>query len=232
MARMKSFINHPPGSWQFLQPEAGQVQPFVGSFNFVVDEVTRLRQANTFLCERYGWRTDRPAIENEVEQYNVARCIAGGWFDFLIADDPNTGAYTSAAPPPPEKKKRPGVVGAVRNVKAGVAVLLDWLGSGAKPVEAALAEARAVLCSDCPKNNGGDFTSYFTEPIAAKIRTQLEIKNDLQLHTPNDDRLTVCSACSCPLRLKVWTPLEHILAHTPDEVKTQLDPRCWILKGT
>jgi len=99
-------------------------------------------------------------------------------------------------------------------------------------VEQTLADSRAAICADCPKNDGGDFTAYFTEPIANKIRTQLEIRGDLQLRTPSDEKLTVCSACDCPLKLKVWVPLDHILAHTSPEVKTKLDPRCWILKGT
>lgn len=222
---------HPPGSWQALQPELGQTTPFQGSFNFVCEQLGALRRANPFLCERHGLSTDPATIETEVDYYNAMRCIAGGWTQFVILDSP--GAPASGYVPPPEKKKRQaGVVGGARNVAAGVAVLIDWLGSGAKPVEASLAEARAATCVGCTKNDGGDWKAYFTEPVAEKIRTQLEIKNDLQLRTPYDDKLTVCSACDCPLKLKVHVELAYILSHTSEEVKAKLDERCWILKGT
>ena len=229
MAHLKSRTEHPPYSFRFLQPETGQTSEFVGSFNYVVEQTMMLRQANPFLAERHGWRTDVAGVEADVDAYNTARCIAGGWRSFVIMDDANP-APTYVMPPPAQKKT--SVVGKVRNVAAGVGVLLEWLGSGAKPVDQSLADSRAAICATCPKNNGGDWMAYVTKPIADKIRTQLEIRNDLQLRTPHDDKLTVCSACSCPLKLKVFVPIEHILAHTSEDTKTKLDPRCWILKGT
>ena len=233
MPRLKSRTEHPPYSFRFLQPETGQTEEFVGSFNHVVEQVMILRQANPFLTERHGWRTDAAGIEAEVDAYNTARCIAGGWLNFVVMDDlgPPAAIYVM-----PEKKKSPwgGAValGSVKRVAAGVAVLIEWLGAGAQPVEQALADNRAAICAGCPKNDGGDFTAYFTKPIADKIRTQLEIRGDLQLRTGHDDKLTVCSACDCPLKLKVWVPIDHILAHISEDTKTRLDPRCWILKGT
>lgn len=223
---MKSLTEHPPYSFQMLQPETGQSAPFTGSFNHCVEQTMMLRQSNPFLAERHGWRTDRAGVEHDVEQYNVARMIAGGWLGFIIQEDGNQPAPLYVMPPPQKKTS----VAAVRNVAAGVGVLLDWLGSGGKPVEQPLADSRAAICSTCPKNDGGDFTAFFTKPIADKIRTQLEIRGDLQLRTPHDETLTVCSACDCPLKLKVWVPMEHILAHTSEDTKTKLDPRCWITK--
>jgi len=228
MARLKSLTAHPPYGFQFLQPETGQTTPFTGSFNYVVEQTMILRQANPFLCERHGWRTDAAGVEYDVEQYNVARMIAGGWLDFIIQDD------APVAAPAQKKTTSPfgSAVGSVKRVAAGVAVLVEWLGNGAKPVDHVLADRRASVCATCPKNDGGDFTKYFTQPIADKIRTQLEIRGDLQLRTPHDEKLTICSACDCPLKLKVWVPLEHVMAHTSEDTKTKLDPRCWILKGT
>lgn len=227
MARLKSRTHHPPYGFRFLQPEAGQTQEFEGSFNHVVEQVQMLRQANPFLCERHGWRTDTAAIEMEVEQYNVARCINGGWLDFVLPDEPGqVPAYTI---PEPQKKTRVAVADSVKRVSAGVALLVDWLGSGGKPVEPPLASQRATICASCPKNDGGDWKAYFTEPVAEKIRVQLEMKNDLQLRTAHDAHLTVCSACDCPLQLKVHVPLSYVLEHTSADTKTRLDPRCWIL---
>jgi len=232
MPHLKSRTEHPPHSFQFLQPETGQSTPFVGSFNHVVQQVISLRNANPFLCERHGWSTELAAVENEVDQYNTARCIAGGWLSFVVMDDANPAPLYVM----PAQKKTMGLfqsaAGSVKRVAAGVAVLVEWLGNGAKPVDHVLADKRASVCATCPKNDGGDFTKYFTQPIADKIRTQLEIRGDLQLHTPHDEKLTICSACDCPLKLKVWVPLEHVLAHTSEETKTRLDTRCWILKGT
>jgi hypothetical protein len=226
MARLKSRTAHPPYGFRFLQPEAGQIKEFEGSFNHVVEQVQMLRLANPFLCERYGWRTDTAGIEAEIDAYNTARCIAGGWMDFILPDEPGQAVASYS---PPAEKKRLGVVGGVKRVAAGVALLVDWLGSGGKPVDGALAEKRAQVCARCPRNDGGDIKAYFTEPIADKIRVQLEMKGDLQLRTSVEDRLTVCSACDCPLKLKVFVPLDYILEHTSADTKTRLDPLCWIL---
>lgn len=229
MAHLKSRTEHPPYSFQFLQPETGQSSPIVGSFNHVVEQTMMLRQANPFLAERHGWRTDTAGVEAEVDAYNTARCIAGGWLNFVVMDGASPPAPIYVMPPP---QKKTSAVGQLRNVAAGVGVLLDWLGSGGKAVEQPLSDSRAETCSTCPKNDGGDFTAFFTKPIADKIRTQLEIRGDLQLRTAYDEKLTVCSACDCPLKLKVHVDLEHILKHTSEDTKTKLDPRCWILKGT
>lgn len=189
-----------------------------------------LRQANPFLAERHGWRLDREGVEHDVEQHNVARMISGGWTDFIIQDNQNpTPTYVM---PPAEKKRTGAAVGSIRNVAAGVGVLLEWLGSGGKPVEQSLADSRAAICVGCPKNGQGGILSYFTKAAADTIRIQMEIRGDLQLKTPHDEKLGVCEACLCPLRLKVFTPIEHVLAHTSNDVKTQLVPQCWILAGT
>lgn len=223
MSRMKSLTQHPPFSFQFIQVEAGQKEPFVGSFNSVVEKVRALRIANPYLVQKYGWRTDLEGVEFDVEQQNVARCRAHGWSNFILEDN-------LADPPVPPQKKTllPGVAGAKR-VAAGVAVLLDWLGTSGRAVDPLLAERRAAVCATCPKNDGGDWKAYFTGPISEKIRTQLEMRNDLALKTSHDDKLTVCSACDCPLRLKVFVPFEYIAKHISEDTKTRLDPRCWIL---
>jgi hypothetical protein len=98
---MKSLTAHPPYSFQHLTPETGQSQPFIGSFNHVVEQVMMLRQANPFLAERHGWRVDRAGVEADVESYNVARMIAGGWLDFIVMDDTNPPAPLYVMP---EKK--------------------------------------------------------------------------------------------------------------------------------
>lgn len=229
MARLKSLYQHPPGSFQFIQPETGQEKPFVGSFNAVVAQVVQLRQANRWLADKHAWRTDMAGVEFDVEQQNVARLIAGGFLTFV---DDATGYTAPITDYPPAEKKTPwaNAAGAVKRVSAGVAILMDWLGSGGKPVDYAVADRRAAVCATCPKNDGGDWKAYFTGPVAEKIRVQLEMKNDLKLRTLHDEKLTVCSGCDCPIQLKVHAPIEHIMAHTSEEVKARLDPRCWVLQ--
>jgi len=86
-----------------LQPETGQSSPFTGSFMHCVEQTMMLRQANPFLAERHGWRLDRAGVEHDVEQYNVARMISGGWLSFIVQDDgPPAPLYVM---PPAEKKK-------------------------------------------------------------------------------------------------------------------------------
>lgn len=183
------------------------------------------REGNPWLAQKHGWSMDYQSVLKEMRDYNAMICLKNGWMNFIITNE-------SAPVEPPVIQKKTllsdGVAG-VKRVAAGIGVFLDWVGAGATPVAVELAERRAKICTTCPKNDGGDWKRYFTQPIADKIKKQLEIKNDLQLKTSLDDKLTVCSACDCPLPLKVWTPLEHVLAHMSKEVKASLDKRCWIL---
>ncbi len=103
------------------------------------------------------------------------------------------------------------------------------LGAAGPIPDRAQAEARAAVCAGCPKNDPGDWLAYFTVPAARAIRGALNAFREQQLVTALDDRLHLCSACDCPLRLKVWARLSHILAHIPPESKAALHPGCWIL---
>lgn len=226
--RLKSRDQFPPGSFQFCQPETGWCAPTWRSFDTVVRELIAHRNGNPHLIAKHGWATDYDTVANEVDEYNAVRCRNAGYFDFILQD----------SPPSPKlflsrfqaRKPAAAVAGNIKRVAAGIGVLYDWLGSGATPVSKDEAERRAAICVSCPKNDGGDWKAYFTESIAEKIRQQLSIKHDLKLETSQDDKLTVCSGCDCPLHLKVWTPMQHVLAHTSDEIKQRLDPRCWVLQ--
>lgn len=217
-----------PHGYLFTEPSFNMAKPFGGpstSFRVLVDAVMVARRANKYLSEKHNLSTDRAGVEYDVEQQNVARMVAHGWTDFIESD---------AITPPPlpgALKKNPfgSVVAGVRRVAAGVGVLLDWLGSGGKPVDQALAEQRASICATCPKNWKGNLSDYFIGKAAQTIKTQLEMKNDLSLKTSRDAELGVCEACSCSLPLKVQAPLAHILAHTSADVKARLHPLCWIL---
>lgn len=208
-----------------ILPETGQQKPFKGSFRSVCEQTLVLVNSNPFLAKKHGWPTTMEGMEIMVENYTVQRCLAGRWLDWLLLDAP----FPEATPSYQKKTLLAGVVGGVARVKAGIGVLLEWLGDGGQPVDPALAVARASVCATCPKNDGGDFKAYFTKPIADRIRLQLEMRGEMQLRTSHDDKLTVCSACDCPLKLKVHVPIDYVLRHTSNSTRSNLDPRCWIL---
>ena len=75
-----------------------------------------------------------------------------------------------------------------------------------------------------------DLVGQVKNSIAKTIREQLRIKHTLNLYSSWDPDLHMCQICGCCLKLKVWTPIEHIKAHFPKENLTKLPPHCWMLK--
>lgn len=87
---------------------------------------------------------------------------------------------------------------------------------------------RAAVCVECPLNGKGGWESYFTVPVSNAIRRELERKRTMKLETQFDDRVGVCEACSCPLQLKIWLPIENILSKVQPAQFDALAPGCWI----
>lgn len=104
--------------------------------------------------------------------------------------------------------------------------LLDWLGDGGKPVTLALAQSRAWVCETCPENRAPRWWELAKDPVADCIRSSLEVKNGMSMAVANEEKLSMCRVCGCCIRLKVWTPLRHIIDHTPDTGK--FPEHCWI----
>jgi len=224
VARLKSRNNFPPGSFQAIFPEAGMKKPFQGSFNECVQFVLSFRKKNPTITAKNGWTLDQTEIETWVDEHNSARLMANGWTQWV--------EFGGGSTPLPDGKKNGvwrSVVEKFRRVGSGAMLLKDWLGSGARPVEGVMAEKRALVCVGCPKNDGADFTAYFTHLYADRIKAMLQIKHDMELKTSVDEKLTVCSACDCPLKLKVWCPIETINQRLSSDTRTRLDPRCWVL---
>lgn len=194
-------------------------------FQSMVQQVRDRRAANP----RFNLTTDPNAIALEVDHQNALRMLSIRGADGYITSDGTGGPAPNRLAPRSLRRVAEAAGGGVKRTISGVGVLRDWLGDGAVPVENAQASSRAATCAKCPKNAGGDWTSFFTEPVAALIRSQLSIRDDLNLKTPDDAKLNVCEACGCPLKLKVHVPLNHITAHLGDEVKSKLPAPCWIL---
>lgn len=205
-------------------------------FDTVVRQIQQHRVANPRFAQK--WATDIESIGNELDLFTCIR----------IANNPNycTGGSPPKAARPPlglrvAGSRSGGIVQraaavvervAVKAKKyySGVGVLLSWVGSGGKVVTQEQAEARAKVCSECPKNQPGDLDSIFTAIAAEKIRAHLALKNEMDLHTGYDDKLHVCQACLCVCSLKVWVPIGHVLERLKPEMKDELHESCWILK--
>lgn len=192
-----------------------------GSFSSVVGQVQRHLSANPAVVAAMKWDTGQAFVEELVDAYNAAVCAKMGWKEYIVGEGLNLPKTLPLGNP---------WWAPVRAVAAGAATLNDWLGAGGKPVAAELAGSRAGVCVQCAKNQPGDLLSFFTQPAADLIKKMLARKQELNVSTPLDDRLNVCAACYCPLKLKVWCPLEHIKARMPDAVKAELAPGCWVLK--
>lgn len=222
----------PPGGWWYFQPQTqwpkNPQEFFSGkTFEQAVASIVAHRAANL----RFGLSTDEDAVASELDVFTCVR----------LKNDPN---YCTGGPSPKAVRPSPGravsglaaglarsagaVVEKARKYATGVGVLLDWLGSGGKTVLKEEAERRASVCAVCPKNVQGGIDSVFTRVAADKIKRQLELRSEMELSTTKDNALNICEACLCVLKCKVWVPIEHVEKKLTDDMRSQLDPSCWI----
>jgi hypothetical protein len=217
----------PAGGFLFRQPEVNWEAPRNASFDQVVQGLIAARNGNPFKRDKFHWATDYNSVAEEVDQFNARICEANGWTDYI------TGGGGSAIPFPelqqPALQKLKSVAADVRRIAEGAKVLLDWESSGDPPVPAELSAKRAATCATCPKNDVKPLTDWFTVPAAELIKKRMARIHELKLTTPDDEKLGTCLGCLCPLPLAVHCPIEYKLKHLPDEVRKDLDARCWVL---
>lgn len=224
--RLKNEWQSPVGGWQHTDAPISSEPVTLWSVGELVQAVIARRRLNP----RFGLTLDANAVKEDVLRQNADRMtkIRGGEH-YLVNDDTVPGPAPGESGFSPPHHGRRSAAARSRSVAAGVGLLLDWLGEGGEAVDLPVADARAKVCVDCPLNQPKDFLAFFTDPVAQKIRQQIGIKNEMDLTTQYDDKLNICTGCGCSLRLKVWVPNHHIANHTSDEVKSALDPRCWVL---
>ncbi len=215
-----------PGGYRFELKPLKWRSPAYASFDTIVNQVQALINSNPKVAQANKWPNDRIGIENWVDSFNAQICKNNGWNQYIHPD---------AQPPPksvaPEFKERlRRVAGAVKAVNDGARILLDWERSGDPPVESETAMRRATVCVTCPQNQSGGLTAWFTVPASELIRRKLARLHDLNLKTPLDEKLHVCAACYCPLRLKMHTPMRYIRPMLTNELKSKLPAHCWMLK--
>lgn len=209
------------GGWKFRQPQFGNWEnkmALVG-FDASVKNIINARVANKALSIKHNLSTDYNTVADELIQYNrKLRGIPDTIPSFFRLSRSRLADVAAAAN-----------AKLIRRPATGIATLADWLGNDGKPVSQPLAEQRAAICAGCPQNKPGDLTAFFTRPVADLIRRQIEERNRMKLHTVHDEKLNVCDACGCPLKLKVHVPLDFIKAHIKAPEWAALDARCWML---
>lgn len=221
----------PPGDWQFTIAAANKVlksadvvsppQPL--SLDQFVRGVIRFINGNPWLLSQ-GYSNDFETVKTQVREHEGARMLAMGL--------PNL-VQTETSPPkwnPPQfiRRHAEGAAGAVKRTASGVKLVVDWLGSGLRPVASELAEKRAKVCVKCPQNLKSNWLQSLDAAAAAQVKKLIEIKNDLKLSTSSDSELKTCTHCDCYLPLKVWANIDHILNNLNPVVKSRLDSKCWI----
>lgn len=242
MARLKNRNNGVPGGFRFRQPQINPKWELPISarqdFRMAVDTVYRLRASNEAASNQYGLSLDKNVIADEVDAYTAEGLARQGTkFAHFLAPAPAPAFFDIPKTWPSQQRIQnvAAAVGGVKRTAAGIKLVMDWLGSGLKPVDKALAESRATNCAmrkngkPCPKNGDPNWLQRVDAMIANQIKSLVEVKNDLKLATSRDAQLQTCTSCDCFLKLKVWTPLNHILDNTTEEVKKKLDPDCWVL---
>lgn len=226
MARLRDPNKQIPGGLRYRQTETGwnstKTLPPMPSLRTLTAAVIAHRKGNPHLLSVHKWKIDPGEVELEMNEYNAAVCLQNGWKDYVMV---------LHGEPPPPKSYTPSHStgrGAVAAIVAGGKTLASWIGAGGRPVPLAVAERRAGVCSGCTQNDRGDWTRFFTQGASEIIRKQIELKNDLKLTTSKDAELKVCDVCTCPLQLKVWVPIEHILQHTDEATMAKLPEHCWV----
>lgn len=115
----------------------------------------------------------------------------------------------------------------VKRIPNGISAISDWIGDGGIPVNQGEAQGRANICLRCPANK---IQFGFIEAVAAAIKKTVKIKAHLGLRTHGEKKLGTCEECLCPLKLKVWVPIEVVRRHMMEGEEEKLFSRnaeCW-----
>ena len=211
MAQLKNPQSQIPGGYRFLEPSTKwQPAPF-SSLDSIVQQLISHRQGRPDLIQRNGWSLDRAVVYQEVAAYNVAVCQQNGWLDYI----------QGSADAVPFRIPHRSLAQKARAVAGGAETLVDWIASGSEAVSAELANKRAATCARmfpghkdaegnlkeaCPLNKPGGLEAFFTVPVANAVRATMAKRKEMNLSTPDDDKLFVCEGCLCPLTFKVHLP--------------------------
>lgn len=208
----------PPQGWTFMQPQTRWQNPMaMVGFDASVNAIIAHRRANKAITVKHRLATEYDAVAEELERYTRLRIG-------VPLPAPPSFFWQSSSHLPSR------VVAAAANIKRaaeGAAVPVDWFRNGGMPVARDLAERRASICVQCPKNVAGN---WFIEAGAEIIKEIIELRGDITLETSFDSGLKSCDVCQCLMRLKCHTPLQFILRNTKKDVLEQFPKHCWIYR--
>lgn len=243
--RLKSKDKQIPNGFYFRQVEINwDSRKVIGlhpSFSTLVSAVMGARKANPSHAAKHKWATDKAGVENDVELFQVKVCLANGWMNYITSVGGGADPVPLSQQASPQESARLAAAGAVaRKIWAGVKTSNDWMDAG-DIVPKTQAESRAAVCVECPMNSKeGEgkgllerLTGLFTDQAAKAIKRQIERKNEMNLSTPLDGRLFVCTGCLCPLPTKIWSPIKYIKTYTAPDVFADLrdnGKNCWVVK--
>jgi hypothetical protein len=229
MSRLKNRQKQIPGGFKLYIPQTGYKSAPFASFDSIVNSAAANLAANPAAAKAGGYPSDRTALADYIDSYNAALCERMGWNDYIMLPSVSAPSPKFKALSPLDQKQIGAVAGKIKKVWQGVKSLNDWIESGEPAVERSHAECRAVVCVKCPLNGKGGLEEWFTRPAAEVIKKQFEKLESRKLLTSVDDQLGTCSACLCPLKLLVQTPLKYKLSHMGEETRKALDANCWVL---
>ncbi len=180
-----------------------------------------------YLARKHNWALEYNSVAFEMDAYNAKLCETHGWNEFITEAIPEPPKWM----PPQLGEGAAELAGAGKKTAAAVSVVVDWLGSGLRPVPIETAEKRGLLCLSCPNHVKEEDRTLFQrigDVAAGRLKKLVEIKNALKLKTKNDGALGSCGVCDCSMKLKQWVPLEHVIASTDEATKAKLWKKCWI----
>ncbi|HEU4344047.1 MAG TPA: hypothetical protein VFU31_21030 [Candidatus Binatia bacterium] len=209
----------PPGGFPFEQKKAdGAVHKFDGLTYGFNDQCKRIRD---YRIGNNLMPTDLYAIGEELDAFTCERL---GFDPRWCESKKNTSGWQTL------KQSASHIVRSARHAAVGSKIIIDWLGSGGQPVAQELAQARADVCLQCPKNQEGHFVAKLTAFVAKAIHDQRREKLRMGLRVNGEDRIHTCSVCSCHLPLKLFVPYDVIAARTLESEWKEFPDFCWVLK--
>jgi len=238
----------PPQGWQFYQPETGwgipsrrkpgqptppnEISPVSITLNQLVTHIINMRKKNPAITARFKLATNPEVVKAEALKFNNRRLGLSEEnvpTPFRVNRSTSKSAEAGAA----VGDQKLNAMAGLKRAAAGTSVVLEWLGKGAKTVPQELAEKRAATCVACPMNQEGE---WFTKAPAELIKKSVEAwktltgNTEFKFENSQGDKLKSCNVCRCLLPMKIWTPLEHIIAKTSDEIMGEFPNSCWIRK--
>lgn len=228
--RLKNLNEQIPHGFRYIVPATNfdlqRAMPF-RSFRDCVNALLEHVRANRHVCSQSGLPTDFDGLAKLVEDYSAKQLIREGYKNFVMDDSPQVDLVLPKTVPH-QPNPRAGVAAGLSKTVAGVGLLVEWLGSGGKPVAKELAEQRASVCTVCVHNVDPNWIQKLDAIGAEQVRKLIGMKNDMALTTSVDNRLNSCGRCDCSLTLKVHTPIEHVKKHTTPEVMESFPDWCWV----